>query len=211
MSNSQLPPLIDRLLAPASGSALTHVPPLDGRSAKSAILAGGVVVMALDCSGSMAGEKIRHAKRGLEQFAAEAILGGYTVAVVAFASSARVVTEPTASPRTLNVRLEALAADGGTDMAGALRCARDILINVIGRERVICVVTDGAPNDRNATLEEARRCREAFFIDIMAIGTDDADSSFLAELASRTSLSAKVDASKLEEKLASMAKLLPRR
>ncbi len=73
------------------------------------------------------------------------------------------------------------------------------------------IVTDGVPNGHDepgATLKE----REAAIkdaIDIIAIGTDDADQEFLKKLASRTELGMKVSKERLEQTISSSASLLP--
>jgi hypothetical protein len=64
------------------------------------------------------------------------------------------------------------------------------------------------PDSRDAALDAANRAKRAN-IDIMTIGTDDADRSFLEEIATRKELAAKVARAQLEQGIVSMARLLP--
>jgi predicted kinase len=74
--------------------------------------------------------------------------------------------------------------------------------------RVIVVATDGEPDSRSSSLEVARRAKAAG-IDIIAIGTEDADHGFLAQLATRSDLSVKVASRDLKSGITEAAKLLP--
>ena len=97
-----------------------------------------------------------------------------------------------------------------THMAKAIGLAHHLLKSVSGA-RVMVIVTDGMPNgtgDPNASLnagEDAKRSG----IDIIAIGTDDADKGFLKRLASRTDLGVKVESKNLEKTITDTAKMLP--
>lgn len=75
-------------------------------------------------------------------------------------------------------------------------------------ERAIVVATDGQPDKVSAALNEAQAAKDAG-IDIITIGTDDADQTFLKQLASRADLGRKVAAEKFAEGIASTAQLLP--
>lgn len=77
------------------------------------------------------------------------------------------------------------------------------------KERVLCVVTDGMPDDTKGTIAAAKEVKRQG-IDVMAIGIDDANHEFLALLVSRRELARKVQRHKLGEKIGKMAKLLPR-
>lgn len=94
-------------------------------------------------------------------------------------------------------------------MAAAIQIARDNLLDK-GGERVICIVTDGMPDDRKATLEAMNEIKTQG-VEIMTIGTDDANKEFLEELATRKELSRKVLRDQLERGIISMAKMLPKK
>ena len=70
------------------------------------------------------------------------------------------------------------------------------------------VVTDGLPNDREAALSSAQRAKSSG-VDIITIGTDDADRDLLSKLATKTELSVMVSRHDLGRGIASTAKMLP--
>ena len=87
-----------------------------------------------------------------------------------------------------------------THMAKAIDLATRLLKGMTGA-RVIVIVTDGMPNgtgDPNASLKAGYDAKRSG-IDIIAIGTDDADKEFLKRLASRTELGVKVESKNLEK------------
>jgi len=91
-------------------------------------------------------------------------------------------------------------------MAAAINLATEKFADRNG-EKIICLVTDGMPDSRDAALNAANRAKRAN-IDIMTIGTDDADRSFLEKIATRKELAAKVARAQLEQGIVSMARLL---
>ena len=74
--------------------------------------------------------------------------------------------------------------------------------------RAIVVVTDGLPNNREEALAVAQEAKNGG-IDIITIGTEDADKAFLAKLATRSGLSVVVSDEDLGRGIASTAKMLP--
>ena len=168
---------------------------------------GGLVYLAIDCSASMAGAKLEQAKAGAIGFFNEARLKGYAVGLIRFETSATHICEPQKDLSGLRRFVEKLRLGGSTDMAGGIQLAVERLRQRTG-VRAIVVVTDGLPNNRkkaNAAAQEAKD-RE---IDIITIGTEDADRIFLKELASRSDLSVMVSSDDLGSGIASTAKMLP--
>ncbi len=92
-------------------------------------------------------------------------------------------------------------------MTAAMQLAVEELTGVNGM-RAIVVVTDGMPDNPATVLSVAQRAKESG-IEIIAIGTDDADRDFLNKLASRSDLMIKVSRELLGESIASAAKMLP--
>lgn len=170
----------------------------------------GVVYLVIDCSGSMSGNKLEHAKNGSKGFADEAQKKGYSVGLIQFGSDAKHILEPQRELANFYSNVEKLTIDGSTNMAAGIRLAIDKLGNGMGsgKERVICIVTDGQPDNRAATLNAANEAK-ATGIEIMTIGTDDADKAFLEELATRKELSLKVASKQLQQGITSMARMLP--
>ncbi len=167
-----------------------------------------IVYLIVDCSGSMTeGNKIDQAKIGAMGFAREAQRKEYSVGLIQFASYAEHILEPQKEFSGFNANVERLSAGGSTNMSAAIHMAIDNLFGKAG-EKVICIVTDGMPDDKKATLDAAHDARKQA-IEIMTIGTDDADKDFLEELATRKVLSLKVSRDRLERGIVSMAKMLP--
>lgn len=168
----------------------------------------GRVYLLLDCSASMTSyNKLEQAKSGAEKFAEDALEKGYAVGLIKFETTASHLLDPNQSLEEFKIQLKNITATGGTNMTAAIKEATRRFSEALG-ERVIYVVTDGMPDDRNSTLEAANEAK-AKGIEIMTFGTDDADKSFLDLLATRKELSVKVSRDKLQQGIASMAKLLP--
>ena len=190
------------------------------------LLEGGWVYLLIDCSGSMAGDKLAQAKRGAAEFAKDAVKKGYSFGLISFYGVAKHLCEPTQDMSLLQYHIDSLKAKKaskaravvgivdrgtyGTNIAAAIRIARERLGGRTGAKAIV-VVTDGQPNargDPNTTLKAGKKASKDG-IDIIAIGTDDADQRFLKKLASATQLSMKVARETLHETIVSAANLLP--
>lgn len=183
-------------LAAASGK-----PVIIRRSAKN-------VYLLVDCSGSMTeGNKLEQAKNGAIGFAKEALRKEYSVGLIQFASHAEHLLELQNELTYLTTKVESMSACGSTNMAAAIQIARESFADTAG-EKVVCLVTDGMPDDKKATIEAANELRTQG-VEIMTIGTDDADKEFLEKLATRKELSLMVLRDQLERGIISMAKMLP--
>lgn len=161
----------------------------------------------VDCSSSMAGFNISQAKEGALAFAEKAVKQHYLVGLIRFADSAEILSQPQDGLAVLGSRLHRLDASGGTNMSDALDLATRELIAISG-VRAIVIATDGAPNSKESTITAAKRAKAAG-IDIIAIGTEDADHDFLSTLVTRSDLAVKVTAEHLRRGIADATKLLP--
>lgn len=167
-----------------------------------------IVFLLIDCSGSMAGYKLEQAKSGAVDFAEDALRKDYLVGLIEFADTASCLCEPTQDISSLRRNIQSLLVDGGTNMTDALQLGVERLALINGM-RAIVVVTDGMPNDPTGVLSVARRAKDNG-IEIIAIGTDDADRGFLSKLTSRSDLTMKVSSQLLAQSIASAAKMLPK-
>lgn len=166
------------------------------------------VYLLMDCSGSMSeGNKLDQAKKGAIGFATEAQLKEYSVGLIFFSTNAEHILEPRKELTRITAAIENLSSKGSTNMSAAIRLAQDKLSDTTG-DKVICMVTDGMPDNKDATLDAAKEAR-MHGIEIMAIGTDDADKTFLEQIVTRKELSVKVLRNQLERGIVSMAKMLP--
>jgi Mg-chelatase subunit ChlD len=170
----------------------------------------GYVYLLVDCSASMEGDKVKQAKRGALNFAKDALDKGYFTGLIKFDSSARLVCEPYKDLSVLEKAIAKLEVGDTTHMAKAINLAHNLLKNLSG-SRVIVIVTDGMPNgsgDPQMTLHAAEDAKKVG-IEIIAIGTDDADQELLKRLASRKDLGVKVPSKNLEKTITNSAQLLP--
>ncbi len=167
----------------------------------------GLVYLVIDCSSSMAGEdKINQAREGAIGFALEAQKKGYSVGLIQFSSYAEHISTPQHDIINFKNKVKRIVAQGSTNMSAGLQMAVDNFDGKIG-EKVICVVTDGMPDNKKETINVAKKAK-AKGIDIITIGTDDADKNFLEQLATRKDLSLKVSQSDLQMGIISAANML---
>lgn len=166
----------------------------------------GVVFALIDVSVSMTGAPLEQAKLGFVKFAAEAAGLGYEVGLASFGDTAALIHEPTDRILPLRRAVEKLASSGGTDMAAAIILAAARLRRA-APDRVIFLVTDGAPNDREATLKAAVAAK-ADGMAIITLGTEGADHVFLRQIASRDQLARSVAVADLQLGMCAAAKLL---
>jgi len=103
--------------------------------------------------------------------------------------------------------LNTIDTGGTTNMGRGIRLANAKLIGLSG-QLCIVIVTDGMPNSRQNAITLANEAKRAG-IEIIAIGTDDADQEFLRQIASRTDLAIKVAHEQLGQAIADSAKMLP--
>ena len=164
------------------------------------------VYLLIDCSGSMEGTKLSQAKKGAISFTNDALKKGYFVGLIKFSSIAKLMCEPEVEFNTLCSCLETLIAGGSTNMTDGIKMAMERLSTKKGL-RAMVVVTDGAPDDPKTTLNAAQQVKEKG-IDIIVIGTDDADRDFINKLASRAELSIKVSSDQFGQGIASTVKML---
>ena len=153
------------------------------------------------------GQKLGQAKRGSLEFAKGVIAKGYRIGLIKFATSAQHLCEPQRTIEILDQSLEPIQADGSSNMADAIRLATQKLSDK-GPVRIICIVTDGDSNDKQSTLDAARQAKRNG-IEIITVGTDDADKDFLRKLAARTDFVTKVQKDQVEKAVASSEKFFP--
>jgi Mg-chelatase subunit ChlD len=144
-------------------------------------------MLVLDHSTSMGDPgKMYQLRRGAFKFFVEAVRRHYAVGAVAFASKTQTLCAPSVDIPMFWRRLQRLSPYGRTRMARPLRVAQRRLRFRRGH-RVIVLLTDGMPDDAEATLAAARFIRSAG-ITLIPIGTGQANEAFLATLAGRPEL-----------------------
>jgi uncharacterized protein YegL len=169
----------------------------------------GYIFLLLDCSSSMAGSKLDQAIKGAIGFSRDALQQGYLVGLIKFEFHAKLVLEPNGDLSNIEADLSGLKAYGATNMEEAIFISTNLLKDQTG-QKIIVVITDGMPTnhgDPQKTIN-AGEFAKSQKIDIMAIGTDDADKEFLGILASRAELGIKVPNEKFEQTISSSFKML---
>ncbi len=187
---------------------------------------GGWVYLLVDCSGSMAGDKLEQAKKGAYAFAKDALAKGYSTGLIEFYGVASHLSDPTKDLTLLQKHIDSLTAKKaskaqafisafrpsiyGTNIAEAIRLAHDKLKSKEGIKAMV-LVTDGQPTARGDPQTSLKAGQDAKDdgIDIITIGTGDADQQFLKKLASKTELGMKVDEDELQKAITSSVNLLP--
>lgn len=167
----------------------------------------GNIYFLLDCSGSMSiYNKLTLAKKGAIGYADEANKKGYSIGLIKFGSIATHILEPKYQLENYKYEVNKLSTGGSTNMTDAIQQAIERFIDIIG-EKIIFIVTDGMPDDKDSVLKAATLAKEKG-IEIMTLGTDDADEMFLYQLSTRKEFSNKVSHDNLQQGIVSMAKLL---
>lgn len=167
----------------------------------------GWIYILLDCSGSMKKrQKLDQAKVGIIDFAKDAFKKEYHVGFIKFSDEAELLSEPTNNIDILQNKIKDVKAVGSTNMTAAIKIAHSKLKSFTGT-KVMVIATDGMPDNVKSSLEAANNAK-ADGIDILTIGTDDADKEFLKKLASRTELSTKVSSDKFAQAISKASLLL---
>jgi Ca-activated chloride channel family protein len=177
---------------------------VDGKQVNSPNPPEAMAILLIDRSGSMAGAKTSYASSGAWDFSQAALKKGYRIATIEFATGASITCAPSRSGEDVRRGCFADSITGSTAMHEGLSLASSL------RPRpgdTIVIVTDGAVDDPKGTLAIGAKLKSSG-VEILAIGTDDADKSFLAQLASRPDLSMKVTSSNLRLAITDASRLL---
>ena len=163
------------------------------------------VLLLIDTSGSMTGEKISQAKNGAIDFSRSATQRGYATALAVFADRAAMVCDPTVQAAAFEKKVKAVhvgIVGGSTNLAAGLALA--VKFESLA---AVVVVTDGQPNSPQDALESAAVLKQRG-VEILCIGTDDADKAFLDKLATRRDLALHVAMKNIGDTIRDAAQLL---
>jgi Mg-chelatase subunit ChlD len=164
------------------------------------------VLLPIDTSASMAGPKIEHARNGATDFAHSAIARSYATALAVFADRAAMVCDPTNDAAHFSSKIARLSV-------GLVGCTTDLAAGLVLASKfrdlaAVVIVTDGQSNDNGAAVQAAAQLKN-WDMDIICIGTDDADSDFLKRLATRSDLAIHVLSTNLRSAITDASRLLP--
>lgn len=163
------------------------------------------VLLLVDTSGSMAGDKLSQAKSGAIDFSRSATHGGYATGLAVFADRAAMVCDPTVQSASFEKKVAAVRVGivgGSTNLAAGLDLA-----GKFKELSAVVVVTDGQPNSCDEALQSAAGLKQKG-VEILCIGTDDADKTFLDQLATRKELALHVGAQSIRTSIGRVTQLL---
>lgn len=138
------------------------------------------IYLLIDVSSSMAGPPLEEAQEAARAFLDRCDFTAAQVGLIAFSDQVTMQAEATDNVRKVLAAVGRLEADGTTNLTDALHLAREYLA-AKDRTRYIVVLTDGYPDAPESAVWEAAETREEG-IQIVAIGTGDADREYLKRL-----------------------------
>jgi uncharacterized protein YegL len=136
----------------------------------------------LDVSASMTGPPLEEAQAAAREFLAKCDFTTMEVGLISFSTFVALQAQATNNVRRLHAAVHRLEAEGSTNLTDALEMARGQLV-ANDRKRYIVILTDGYPDAPESAIEQAIAARHQG-IEIVAIGTGDADRDYLRRLAS---------------------------
>jgi molecular chaperone DnaK (HSP70)/uncharacterized protein YegL len=136
----------------------------------------------LDVSASMTGPPLEEAQTAAREFLAKCDFTTMEVGLISFSTLVALQAQATSNVRRLHAAVHRLEAQGSTNLTDALEMARGQLVSS-DRRRYVVILTDGYPDAPESAVEQALKARGQG-IEIVAIGTGDADRDYLSRLAS---------------------------
>jgi molecular chaperone DnaK (HSP70) len=164
------------------------------------------VFLLLDVSSSMTGQPLLEAQTAAREFLSKCDLTTMEVGMISFSTLVALQSNATSNLRRLHAAVHRLEAEGSTNLTDALEMARGQLI-ANDRKRYIVLLTDGYPDAPESAVEQATGAREQG-IEIVAIGTGDADRDYLRRLASSDQASIFARSGELVETFGHIARVI---
>ncbi|MBN1193701.1 MAG: VWA domain-containing protein [Coriobacteriia bacterium] len=145
------------------------------------------VVLAIDTSGSMAGDSLEAAKRAARAFV-EAMQPPNRVAIVAFSTIASVVAPFTDDDSALHAAIDGLTASGETAAYDSLIAAADLSREPGANVKAVVLLSDGGDTMSRATLDDSVRQTSQAGVPVYAVSLPsyEADPAVLTTIASQT-------------------------
>jgi molecular chaperone DnaK (HSP70)/uncharacterized protein YegL len=157
-----------------------------GRPPQSAVTAGEPelirVFLLIDVSASMTGQPLIEAQTAANEFLSRCDFTTMEVGLISFSTMVTLQSAATSNVRRLHAAVHRIEAQGSTNLTDALEMARGQLVSD-DRKRYVVILTDGYPDAPDSAVEQALAARQQG-IEIVAIGTGDADRDYLRRLAS---------------------------
>jgi molecular chaperone DnaK (HSP70) len=140
------------------------------------------VFLLIDVSASMTGQPLIEAQTAAQEFLSKCDFTTMEVGLISFSSLVTLQSAATSNVRRLHAAVNRIEAQGSTNLTDALEMARGQLV-AADRKRYIVLLTDGYPDAAESAVEQAMAAQKQG-IEIVAIGTGDADRDYLRRLAS---------------------------
>ena len=140
------------------------------------------VFLLIDVSSSMTGQPLIEAQTAAREFLSKCDLTTMEVGLISCSTLVALQSPATSNLRRLHAAVHRLEAEGSTNLTDALEMARGQLV-AGDRKRYIVLLTDGYPDAPESAIEQATGARQQE-IEVVAIGTGDADRDYLRRLAS---------------------------
>ncbi len=171
---------------------------------------GGAVILALDVSGSMQGDRIKKAVKGCQRFIDEAVDAGYQVGVILWHHDVEGVEPPGSSPKAAQSLLSRAVAAGGNNAVPFLTLAHRQLMAIDVGDRVVAIFGDGDLGDRRTAESKAAELTSDN-IRILTCGLGEGSAQELAAISTETVAPRTATSENLADSIASMAQGLIRR
>jgi molecular chaperone DnaK (HSP70) len=140
------------------------------------------VFLLIDVSASMTGQPLVEAQTAAEEFLSKCDFTTMEVGLISFSTLVTLQSAATSNVRRLHAAVNRIEAQGSTNLTDALEMARGQLV-ASDRKRYIVLLTDGYPDAAESAVEQALAAQKQG-IEIVAIGTGDADRDYLRRVAS---------------------------
>lgn len=135
--------------------------------------------VALDTSGSMAGEKIASARAAIDRFLLELLTPEDEVFLMRFGASAELVHDWTTDKALVSRRLARVNPAGGTAMYDAVAESVPIATQGQHRKKAILLISDGNDTNSQASVSEVKRMIRETEVLVYAVGIDgNSESTF---------------------------------
>jgi Mg-chelatase subunit ChlD len=172
---------------------------------------GGAVILALDVSGSMQGDRIGKAVQGCQRFIDEAVDAGYRVGLILWHHDVAADVPPEADPKAARRLLERAAdSSGGTNVLACLDLAHRQLMATDAGDKVLAIFGDGDLGNRQAAEDRAAHLIRDD-IRILTCGLGEGSAQELASISTEKTAPRTATSENLAESIASMARGLIRK
>jgi VWFA-related protein len=128
--------------------------------------------IALDTSGSMAGEKIESARAALDRFLLELLAPEDEVFLFRFGASPELVHDWTSDKRLVSRQLARVSPNGGTAMYDAVAEAVPMAQQGARRKKAILIVSDGNDTNSRTSVRELKQMVRDTEVLVYAVGID---------------------------------------